>query len=326
MALLANVRKRLLPSHVGDQHEMRRTFIETLVKISENDPRVMLLTADLGYTVIEPFAQKYKSRFVNVGVDEQNLIGLATGLAEAGFIPFVYSIVPFAILRPYEFIRNGPIIHHLPVRIVGTGGGFDYGSNGLTHYGLEDLGVLRIQPGITIIAPADYAQARSSLLRSWDLSGPIYYRLGKDDTTIIPGLNGQFEIGRTQQLNTGDDILIISTGSVAIETVNAVKILSKHGVSCSLLIAACLNPVPKADLIDALSKHHLVLTVEAHYVVGGLGSLISEVIAENALPCRLVRCGVRTTPTGITGSNDYMLRLNGLKDEQIATKVLEEIQ
>jgi transketolase len=309
---------------------MRGTFIKTLVQIAERDPRILLLTGDLGYLVVEPFAQKFPQRFYNVGVAEQNLVGLATGLAEAGFVPFVYSIVPFAVLRPYEFIRNGPILQHLPVRIVGTGGGFEYGTNGATHYGLEDVGVLRIQPGITVIAPADFEQARSALLASWNLPGPIYYRLGKDDQTTIPGLNGRFEIGRVQQICNGTDLLIVTMGSIANEAVKAVETLAGHGVSCALLVVSSLNPSPITDLEEALSSFRNTITIEAHYIVGGLGSLVAEVIAENDLSCRLVRCGVRDVPTGITGSQDYMLRLNGLKSDQlvaIAQKVMyKELQ
>src|SRR6516165_4613432 len=125
---------------------MRGSFVQTLTELAARDPRILLLTGDLGYMALEPFADKYPQRFFNVGVAEQNMVGLATGLAEAGFIPFVYSIVPFAALRPYEFIRNGPIQHQLPVRIVGVGAGREYGSNGLSHYGLEDIAVMRTQP------------------------------------------------------------------------------------------------------------------------------------------------------------------------------------
>src|SRR3989440_5762915 len=148
---------------------MRAAFIRGLVEIADRDPRVLLVTGDLGFTVIEPFADRYPERFFNAGVSEQNMVGLATGLAEAGFIPFVYSIATFATLRPYEFIRNGPIQHQLPVRIVGVGGGLEYGSNGLSHYGLEDVAVMRAQPSLTIIAPSDHQQARAAVLASWDL-------------------------------------------------------------------------------------------------------------------------------------------------------------
>src|ERR1044071_7254868 len=134
---------------------MRKAFLTALAEIAERDPRVVLLTGDLGFMAMEPFRERFPERFFNVGVAEQNMVGVATGLAEAGFIPFVYSIMPFAVLRPYEFIRNGPIQHQLPVLIVGVGGGFEYGHNGLSHYGLEDIAVMRVQPGISVFAPAD---------------------------------------------------------------------------------------------------------------------------------------------------------------------------
>src|SRR5437588_2280331 len=129
---------------------MRDAFVGTLAELAERDHRVVLLTGDLGFGVLESFSERFPDRFFNVGVAEQNMVGLATGLAEAGFIPFVYSIVTFASLRPYEFIRNGPILHRLPVRIVGVGGGFEYGPQGASHHGLEDVGVMRVQPGIAV--------------------------------------------------------------------------------------------------------------------------------------------------------------------------------
>src|SRR5438105_744908 len=129
---------------------MRQTFIAALAEIAERDPRVVLLTADLGYTVVERFAERFPSRFFNVGVAEQNMIGVATGLASTGFVPFVYSIAPFAVLRPYEAIRNGPVHHGPPVRIVGVGGGMEYGQNGPSHFALEDVAIMRTQPGLRI--------------------------------------------------------------------------------------------------------------------------------------------------------------------------------
>ena len=134
---------------------MRRAFVRSLIELAEQDERVVLLTGDLGFMVLEPFAERFPDRFINAGVAEQNMLGVATGLADGGMIPYVYSIATFATLRPYEFIRNGAALHRLPVRIVGVGGGLDYGQNGITHWALEDIGVLRIQPEMTVIAPAD---------------------------------------------------------------------------------------------------------------------------------------------------------------------------
>ncbi|NQT04163.1 MAG: 1-deoxy-D-xylulose-5-phosphate synthase, partial [Planctomycetes bacterium] len=242
---------------------MRGTFISTLTELAERDPRIFLLTGDLGYLALEVFSNKFPKRFINVGVAEQNMVGLATGLAEAGFIPFVYSISTFAALRPYEFIRNGPIFHQLPVRIVGIGGGFEYGHNGPSHHGLEDVGVMRVQPGISVVVPADYQQARSALLSTWDLPGPVYYRIGKDERTLVPDLDGRFELGRVQLIGDGSDLLIIAMGSVASEAVRAAQTLNAQGIGCTVMIVAALNPAPINELAQTLGRFRLALTVEA---------------------------------------------------------------
>jgi transketolase len=304
---------------------MRSAFVKALTALAERDCRILLLTGDLGYMALEPFADKFPERFFNVGVAEQNMVGLATGLAESGFIPFVYSIVPFVTLRPYEFIRNGPIQHKLPVRIVGIGGGFAYGTNGLSHYGLEDVGVMRIQPGITVIAPADHQQTGAALMASWDLPGPIYYRLGKDDKTVVPGLNGRFEMGKTQRVGSGLSIVLIAMGTLAHEAAAAAEMLTSKGVASSLIIVACLNPPPEEELADTLRQFPVALTVEAHYRVGGLGSLVAEIIAERGLHCRLVRCGVTSTPGGVSGSQQFLHHANGLSREALVETALEAL-
>ncbi len=301
---------------------MRGAFARTLIELAEQSPRIFLLTGDLGYMALEPFAERFPDRFINVGVAEQNMVGVATGLAEAGYIPFVYSIVTFATLRPYEFIRNGPVLHKLPVRIVGVGGGVEYGHNGASHYGLEDVGVLRVQPGLTVIAPADHQQTRTALLKTWDLVGPIYYRLGKDDKTVIAGLDGRFEHGSAELVKEGSDLLIASMGSITAEAQAAVEMLEAQGVSCSLLVVSSLNPAPADDLAAHLARHRTVLAVEAHYAVGGLGSLLSEVVAERGINCRVIRQAVKETPDGRTGSQAYMYAKNGISRQAIVEAAL----
>lgn len=305
---------------------MRAAFANTLTELAAREPRILLLTADLGFMALEVFSEKFPDRFFNVGVAEQNMVGLATGLAEAGFIPFVYSIVPFAVLRPYEFIRNGPIQHQLPVRIVGVGGGMEYGHNGLSHYGLEDVAVMRTQPGITVIAPADHQQARSAMLASWNLPGPIYYRLGKDDKTVVPGLDGRFETGKLQRIGDGCDLVLVVMGNVASEAVAAAQALGDAGVSCSVVIVSTVNPAPAEELAGILAAFPVALTVEAHYRVGGVGSLTAEVIAERGLRCRLVRCGVHSMPNGVTGSQSYLHQLFGLSKEKLVETALAALK
>lgn len=304
---------------------MRAAFFRTLTELGAESPKILLMTGDLGYMAIEPFAEAFPDRFFNVGVAEQNMIGMATGLADAGYLPFTYSIAPFAALRPFEFLRNGPILHRLPVRVAGVGGGFEYGPAGPTHYGLEDVGVLRTQPGLTLIAPADHQQMRTALLQTWNHPGPVYYRLGKDDRTVVPGLEGRFELGRAQFVREGGDLLLVAMGSVAGEAVGAAKRLEDAGVRAAVLIVASLNPPPHEDLARVLSRVPLAVTVEAHYVVGGVGSLVSEVAAELGLSCRVLRCGVRRPPDGVTGSQDYLHRSHGLGADQIAASAQDAL-
>ena len=159
------------------------------------------------------------------------MLGVATGLAEAGFVPFVYSIATFATSGPYEFVRNGPVLHRLPVRIVGVGGGLEYGMNGLTHYALEDIAVMRTQPGMTVLAPADFEQARTALMESRTLPGPIYFRLGKNETETVPELDGRFRLGGVEQIGNGRDVAIVATGSIAHEAAAAVEPPRDPGVA-----------------------------------------------------------------------------------------------
>lgn len=304
---------------------MRAAFTKALVEIAEADPRVMLLTGDLGYTVLEPFAERFPARFFNVGVAEQNMVGVATGLAESGFVPFVYSIATFASLRPYEFIRNGPVHHRLPVRVVGVGGGFEYGPAGPSHYALEDIGAMRLQPGLTVIAPADHEQARSAVLETWDAPGPAYYRLGKDDRSVVPGLGGRFETGRVQKVREGTDLVWVAMGGIALEVAAAAETLSKRGVSSAVLVLASVVPPPVEDLAAELSRFPLAITVEAHSTSGGAGSLVSEVVAERGLGCRVLRCGIDRPASGPFGGQNYMQREHRLDSASLVARAVEAL-
>ncbi|HMQ34518.1 MAG TPA: transketolase C-terminal domain-containing protein, partial [Chloroflexaceae bacterium] len=297
---------------------MRSTFISTLVDLAAQDERIVLLTGDLGYLAIEPFAERFPERFFNVGVAEQQMVGMATGLAEAGYIPFCYSIVTFATLRPYEFIRNGPVLHNLPVRIVGVGGGVEYGHNGPTHYGIEDVGVMRVQPGLMVVAPADYAQTRTALTATWDHPGPVFYRLGKDERTTVPGLDGRYAPGRVDVLRDGSDALLVAMGSVAAEAAAAADLLAADGIACGVAVVSTLNPAPAEDLAALLRGYSLALSVEAHYLVGGVGSLTAEVCAEEGLRCRLVRCGIGRAPAAMSGRPDHLYHVVGISREALA--------
>jgi transketolase len=296
---------------------MRSAFASGLLDLAAADERVVLLTGDLGFAVLEPFAERFPDRFWNAGVAEQNMVGMATGLAEAGYTPYVYSIATFASMRGYEFIRNGPILHELPVRIVGVGGGMDYGHNGVTHYALEDVGIMRVQPGIAVVAPADPQQARAALPAVQALPGPAYLRLGKE-SEAVPGLDGRFALGRAERIGEGRDVALVALGGMAASAVASAELLGARGIDASVLVVSCLNPAPTDDLAEALAEIRLALSVEAHYVNGALGSLVAETIAEHGLDCRLVRAGVRATPIGATGSRPHLYDRHGLSPERLA--------
>jgi transketolase len=291
---------------------MRKTIIETLIELAAKDPRVILLTADLGYTVLEPFIEKFPERYMNVGVAEQNAVGIATGLAKAGFFPFVYSIVTFASLRPYEFIRNGPVRHDLPVRIIAVGEGFDYGPAGHTHYGIEDIGLMRLQNGLTVVVPSDCQQAQAALLKTWDLSGPVYYRVSKNHIDDQIGLNGEFELGQVKEIIRGNDLVFVSVGSITQEVLKASQNLNKQGISASVVVVSNFHPDCEKALIPILKRFPAVVTVEAHSSIGGLGSFIAEIIAGHSIPSRLFRCGISKRIDGFLGSKEFMNHKYGL--------------
>jgi transketolase len=299
---------------------MRNAFVDTLAEIAEGDPRIVFLTGDLGFMVLEPLAERLRGRFVNVGVAEQNMVGVATGLAEAGYTPFVYSIATFASMRAYEFIRNGPLLHSLPVRIVGVGAGLDYGHNGVTHYALEDVAIMRAQPEMTIIAPADPAQAVTALRCSLELPGPIYFRIGKSSSPVAE-LDGRFELGRLNRLVDGEDVAIVALGSMAGEALQAADRLALQGISASVAVVASVQPAPCDDLAEMLAEVSTVATVEAHYRTGGLGSIVAEVIAESGLRCRLMRHAVRSMPRGVTGTLSFLNGFYGLSAEALTESI-----
>lgn len=301
---------------------MRQAFVRALCDVAAADPRVVLLTGDLGYMALEPFRERFPGRFINAGVAEQNLMGVATGLAEAGLRPYVYSIATFAALRPFEFIRNGPVLHRLPVRIVGMGMGFEYGHAGSTHHATEDVAVLRTLPGLTIVAPADGAQAAAAAAATADLAGPVYFSLGKDDRLSVPHLDGRFELGRVQVIREGGDLVICSMGSISIEAAAAAETLGGHGIQATVAIVSSFNPDPGDDVAALLSQTRAAMTVEAQTLSGGLGAFVSSVIATRGLSCRLRMLGVTAPPDGTSGSQQERWRSHGLDRDTIVNHAL----
>lgn len=297
---------------------MRQAVVDELLRLALHDPRVVLLTGDLGWSVLERFAERLPGRFVNCGVAEANMVGVATGLAEAGYRPYVYSIAPFAALRPYEQLRDGPALMRLPVRVLGVGGGLDYGPAGATHHAWDDLGAMALLPGMAVLAPADAPQAVAALRAVHALPGPAYVRVGKDDRPDVPGLDGRLRLGRVEVARAGGGLLLLATGAAAGAASAAADLLADEGRAPTVAIAACLAPAPRDDLRDLLRTHACVVRVEEHARVGGLFALAADVVATDGLPARLTPCVLHPERLGPVGGAPALRARHGLDAVGIA--------
>lgn len=297
---------------------MRNALVETLLELAENDERVFLLTADLGWSVLERFADAFPARFLNVGVAEQNMAGIATGLAQLGYIPYIYSIANFVSMRCYEQIRNGPILHQLPVRVIGVGGGYAYGHAGPSHHALEDLAIFRIHRGMTVIAPADPAQTRAALQATHSLPGPVYFRVGKGNNPNVPGLHGRFALGIPELIVPGADLLFLTTGAIVTEVVRAAEILARTNISAAVAVLAHLQFTASSDLIKLLASYRAVITVEEGVATGGLGSLVAETIVQYRLPCSLNIRAINEPFLDRSGSPSFLMAQSGLGAVELA--------
>ncbi len=280
---------------------MRNEFLAGLADLADRDPRVILLTADLGFGAIEVFADRHPDRFINLGVAEQAMIGVATGLAEGGFVPYCYSIASFAVARTFEFLRNGPIAHELPVRLVGIGPGMDYSYDGLTHFALEDVGLLLNQPNTRIIAPKDAASAGAFAAQGSDYAGLLYYRLARNAPHVETG-------GPDQGLEA--DCLILSFGDsagVALDIAENISIRGQWRLKCIAVEELDAGQIDSLATKIAESPARVVVTTENHYIRGGFGSAMSDALCGARWRGDVVKWGIAQPPTTSLGSLQYML-------------------
>lgn len=302
---------------------MRNSFIEKLEILAEKDDRVVLLTGDLGFSVLENFQRKFPDRFYNVGIAEQNMAGIATGLAEAGMIPFIYSIAPFTLVRPFEFIKNGAILHNLPIRIVAVGAGFEYGHLGFTHFLLEDIALTRIYNNLHCFAPINNLTANSVLEKSYDIQNPVYYRISKNmlnlSHALLPSYNNNSIV--SFQEGVKKKVCVFSYAEI---TEEALQAKAKDDIF-DLYSIIKYNPVPSNDIIEILKRYEVVITLEAHYANNGIGSLIAEIIAENGLGCKLKRMAISDTEFDLLGSPDFMYRSHNLDLDSIL-KIVKNLE
>jgi transketolase len=299
---------------------MRTAFIDELAILAGADPRIWLVTGDLGFSVLDAFAERFPDRFVNAGVAEQNMMGVASGLARMGAHVFVYSIANFPTFRCLEQIRNDVCYPGLGVTIVSVGSGFSYGSHGSTHHAIEDLAVMRALPNIVVVSPGDPNEARLATRALAALDGPAYLRLGKaGEPTVDGAAEDEFSLRSMRSIRHGTDVTVIATGSILTTAVAAADELERDGLSVRVLSAHTLRPFDGQSLLRALSETAGVVTVEEHRLIGGLRSAAGEALvdAANWPSGRIVSLGVPPDVTMGTGDQVHLRRTSGLGTEAI---------
>ena len=299
---------------------MRLAFIETLCELAEQDKNIWLLTGDLGYTVLERFAERFPDRYINMGVAEQNMMGVAAGLALCGKVVFTYSIANFSTMRCLEQIRNDVCYHNLNVKIVAVGGGLAYGAAGYTHHAVEDFAVMRAMPNMTVVAPGDPVEVRLATRAIVDWPGPCYLRLGKGGESVVHQSLPNFQVGKATLVREGTDITVISTGAMLQTGVESADRLAEQGILARVLSMHTLYPLDKAAILQALRDTGKIITVEEHSL-GGLGSAVAEVLAEAGQPMQFIPISLKRDRVAITGSQIALRSLHGLSLDNIVDSI-----
>lgn len=278
---------------------MRAEFLDQIFKIAETDDRLVFMTADLGFGVVEKFAERFPDRFINVGVAEQAMIASATGLAEAGIIPYCYSIATFTSLRALEFTRNGPIAHGLPVKVVGVGAGMDYGFDGLTHFAIDDVSALRPYPGFLIWAPADAEEVTEDLEEIHNDPRPTYIRLLRRG---IKSNNRRLHMNPIAE----SKIVILSLGDAHQLGSKIATDIQNNGIPVDQISVTRIDDRTLNQMVNLLEKVDICVTVESHLITGGLGSLVCEAVATSGLGIKVIRVGVEELPISEHGDAEYL--------------------
>lgn len=297
---------------------MRTAFAKSIVELAEKDERVVLLTADLGFMVLEGFAQKFPKRFFNMGVAEGNMVGVAAGMALSGKVVFTYSIATFMTMRCYDHIRNDVAAQNLNVKIVGVGGGFSYGVHGITHHSLEDIAVMRALPNITVVCPADPVEARLATSESLATNGPVYLRLGKTGEPCVHAQAPNFKIGKGIVVRDGSDVAIFATGNAVYSALQA-----SDGISARVISMHTVKPLDRDLIVESAKKTGRVLTVEEHYLNGGFGEAVCAVIAEAGLSgIKVRRLGVRDDVHDPVGDQAFLRDFHSISAPKIREQII----
>jgi transketolase len=297
---------------------VRTAFIQELLELAKKDSRIVFITGDLGFGVVGPFQEQLPKQFLNAGVAEQNMTGMAAGMALSGKIAFTYSIANFPTLRCLEHVRNDVCYHNANVKIVSVGGGFTYGAMGATHHAIEDLAVMRAIPGLVVLAPGDPVEARAATSAIVAYQGPCYLRLGKAGEPIVHKSPIDFVLGKTIRVREGSDATLISIGGILQNTVLAAERLADSGIETRVLSMPTLKPLDEAAVLAAARETGAIFTLEEHSILGGLGTAVAEVLAETeGIKAPLKRIGVPPAFSPHIGSQEYMQECHGLSVDGI---------
>lgn len=301
----------------------RDAYGEALKILGKENEDVVVLDADLSSsTKTGVFAKEFPERFINTGIAEQNMMGVAAGIATTGKIPFASSFAMFATGRAFEIVRNSIGYPNLNVKIAATHAGLTVGEDGASHQALEDISVMRTIPNMTVLCPADAVEAKAAILEAAKYKGPVYIRLGRSKVpTIFEESNFEFIIGKAKEIKSGDDIAIIATGVMVSKALEASEKLAEEGIGARVINMSTIKPIDK-DIIEKAAKETKgIVTAEEHNIIGGLGAAVAEVVTES-FPTIVKRVGTQDT-FGESGNGDQLLEKYGLTVESIVTKSKE---
>jgi transketolase len=305
---------------------MRSRFFADLLAAASTDPNIILITGDLGFGVVEPFAQACPGQFVNAGVAEQNMTGLAAGMALAGGRVFTYSIANFPTLRCLEQIRNDIAYHGADVTVVAVGGGLAYGALGMSHHATEDLAVMRAIPGLAVAAPGDPVETEAVVADLLAHGGPAYLRLGKSGERSVHPAPVQVGRGESLLVRPGDEVVIFTTGAILDVACAAADLQECEGVRVGVRSFPWLDPLDVDAIAQAAREYEAIVTVEEHSIVGGLGSAVAEVLAEIPGAAPLARIALPARFTSVVGDQDYLRSVFGLDPEAVSRRVLKHLE
>lgn len=288
-----------------------------LKTIMENDENTFLLTGDLGFSVFENIKDSFSKQYINMGVAEQNMIGVASGMALTGKQVFVYSIIPFIVYRAFEQVRNDICYQNLPVRLVGVGAGFSYSDAGFTHHAIEDYGLLMALPNLTILSPADSSEVTELMKQIPRIKGPSYMRLGRNGEPILHDKQKYIQIGKALELAQGEDILFVTTGSILSKVYEVRQLLETEGYSVTILDYHTIKPFDEESLVKHLEGKKLIVTFEEHLAETGIFSLVSQITLLHNINIRIIPFGIKGPFREVSGTKEYMLAQYGLESNLI---------